>query len=251
MACTDEDTYTSNGGKCCDLCPAGTYKQADCDGTKATKCAECGRGFFTATKNYLSTCRLCKNCNSNNHLRKVKECTAQENTVCECETGFYCSDDDCDHCQAVNYCILDCHWMLPAVLWSGLVLTTLVLFGLICWRKKCKSYGEGSSGDPVNFVDVIPAPPVIPLGLTLPSTEVNGHCQESCTIECYRLPLFNPGVDTVISCSTQDSVESSLPITPLKVSVSFAESNHTSAGCDTSNFFRTYSEPQEDEYCGT
>ena len=59
--------------------------------------------------------------------------------------------------------------------------------------------------------------------------------------------------ETVVICGTQDSVDSvdsSRPITPLKVSVSFAESNHTN-GYRTGNFLRTHSEPQEDEYCGT
>lgn len=33
--------------------------------------------------------------------------------------------------------------MLPTALWSGLVLTALVLFGLICWKEKRKSYRAG------------------------------------------------------------------------------------------------------------
>lgn len=66
------------------------------------------------------------------------------------------------------------------------------------------------------------------------------------------LILLSSPDDNVVSC-TQDSVDSCLPITPLKASVSFAESNHIngSAGYSTSNFLRTYSEPQEDEWCGT
>lgn len=41
------------------------------------------------------------------------------------------------------FTITDCHWALPAGLWSGLVLTALVLFGLFCWRLKRKSTRSG------------------------------------------------------------------------------------------------------------
>lgn len=41
------------------------------------------------------------------------------------------------------FTITDCHWALPASLWSGLVLTSLVLFGLFCWRLKRKSTRSG------------------------------------------------------------------------------------------------------------
>ncbi len=42
-------------------------------------------------------------------------------------------------------------------------------------------------------VEMDAAAPISGLELPLPSTELNGHCQESCTIECCKLPLFNPG----------------------------------------------------------
>lgn len=57
----------------------------------------------------------------------------------------------------------------------------------------------------------------------------------------------------MINGSTQDSLKSCIPITPLKASVSFAESGHGKESTEycTSNFLRSYSEPQEDEWCGT
>ncbi|XP_070692292.1 tumor necrosis factor receptor superfamily member 5 [Pempheris klunzingeri] len=314
--CTNEDEYLGKNGRCCQRCPAGSYMQAECDDQTATKCAECGRGEYTATKNHLNKCHVCKDCSSNNNQRKIKDCTAQENVVCECVTGFYCSNDHCDHCQTVKHCTLGegviaqatrtndticapcgegtysnvtdfhspcqkhtrcedfgrvlktpgtqttdaicgdfkshCSWMLPAGLWSGLVLTALVLFGLFCWRTKRKSYKPAISTVPVALIEMVPPTPISQLELPLPFKEMNGHYQESCNDAC-NLKLFTPG-DITVSCSTQDSVDSSnRPITPLKVSVSFAESNHISgsAGYCTSNFHRTYSEPQEDEWCGT
>ncbi|XP_068591385.1 tumor necrosis factor receptor superfamily member 5 [Cebidichthys violaceus] len=335
MNCTSEEY--SKDGRCCGRCAAGQYMLAECDATKATKCDDCGRGRYTATKNHLPKCHVCKDCSSNNNHRKVKDCTAQEDTVCGCMPGFYCNNDDCEHCLQGTQCPLGegvkvqatrtndticapcrdgtysnvtdihsacqthtrcdnigrelktpgtqttdaicgnfkfhCPWILPTALWSGLLLTALILFGLICWRAKRKSYEAEkkktkislqhpfkSTGDDssvaVSLVEMVLAAPVTQLELSLPFTELNGHCQESCEVESdvesCKLPLFNPD-DNAVSCDTQERVDSSLPITPLKASVSFTESNHIngSAGFCTGNFLRTYSEPQEDEWCGT
>uniref|UniRef100_G3P6Z9 TNFR-Cys domain-containing protein n=1 Tax=Gasterosteus aculeatus aculeatus TaxID=481459 RepID=G3P6Z9_GASAC len=313
------DTYKVNG-TCCDRCAAGQYIVAECQGEKQSVCAECGRGGYTATKNHLKKCQACKECISINNQEKLKDCTAQEDTVCKCMMGFYCNDEHCDHCQPLTECrpgegvkvhatrttdtvcapcpggtysnvtdsyslcqthtrcqdfgkvfktqgnaatdaicgnfITHCSWILPTSLWSGLLLTALILFGLICWRSKhkkktktflqqpFKSAGADSSVA-VSLVEVVPAAPVTQL-------ESNGHCLDSCDVENCKLPLFNSDVDTV-GCDTQERMESSPPITPMKVSVSFTDSNHIngSAGNCTGNFRRTYSEPQEDEWCGT
>lgn len=54
-----------------------------------------------------------------------------------------------DACEKQNKTTLshylpECHWILPACLWSGLVLTTIILFGLFYWREKRKSYRTGA-----------------------------------------------------------------------------------------------------------
>lgn len=49
------------------------------------------------------------------------------------------------------------------------------------------------SSVPVTLVEMVPAAPVSQLELPLPSTELNGHCQESCIVECCKLPLFDTG----------------------------------------------------------
>ncbi|XP_035018628.1 tumor necrosis factor receptor superfamily member 5 [Hippoglossus stenolepis] len=311
MNCPTEDKYLKDG-RCCDRCPAGTYMQAGCDGTKRTKCDKCRHGYYMATKNHMKDCQRCKECSSNNNQRNSKDCSAAEDTECECETGFYCSNDKCEHCQPVTQCpvgegvrvsanhtndticapceegtysnVTDfishckthtrcrelgrelifqgtqttnsvcsdvlprCSWMLPAGLWSGLLLTALVLLAVVvCWRAKRKSLRAVRSSDPVT-VEVVPTVLVTSLDLSLPSTEQNGHCQESCVAEECKLPLYRTD-ETLVSCD----VESSLPITLLKVSASFVESspNPGAAGYRTSNFHRTHSEPQEDEWCGT
>lgn len=316
--CTDVDKYTGQNGKCCDRCDAGQYVKAECDGTKGTECVECGRDFFTATKNHLKNCHRCKICSSSNNKKEVKACTAKDDTVCECLPGFYCINNHCEHCLPVTTCSLGegvkvqangtndticapceegtfsnvtdhqsacqkhtrceeigrevktpgtpkadaicgdrippCHWMLPAGLWAGLVLTALVLLCLICWRRKRQSYRAATSNGPVILLEMGRAETKCPPDLPLPSKELMGCCQESCTTDCH-LPLYSQEED-IVSGMTQDSVDS-VPITPLKPSVSFSESNHMngsengSARCYNSDYVRTYSEPQEDEWCGT
>lgn len=43
---------------------SGSYMKAECDGTKQTECAKCGRELYTATKNHLTKCHVCKSCSS-------------------------------------------------------------------------------------------------------------------------------------------------------------------------------------------
>uniref|UniRef100_A0A665U096 TNFR-Cys domain-containing protein n=1 Tax=Echeneis naucrates TaxID=173247 RepID=A0A665U096_ECHNA len=73
---------------------SGKYVKADCDGSQQTQCAECGKGLYTATKNHLNQCRVCSKC----------ICTATQNTVCTCEEGFFCLNEQCDHCKPVTQC---------------------------------------------------------------------------------------------------------------------------------------------------
>ncbi|XP_073340959.1 tumor necrosis factor receptor superfamily member 5 [Pagrus major] len=312
--CSTPAKYNRHG-KCCDQCKPGTYLKAGCDGSKATECAKCEIGQFTATMNQLPNCHFCRVCSSSNNQRNVTECKPHEDAVCECVTGYYCSNAVCDHCKPAKPCsegsgvevpairtnnticapckegtysnvtdflsscqphtrcedfgkvqktggtaktdaicgdfITRCNWILPAGLWSGLVLTAVVLFILICWREKRKSYRTAIPIVPVTLIEMVPAAPDSPLDLPLPTTELKSYCQESCTVDGCDLPLFKQD-DNVVSDSPQDSVDSYSPITPLKVSVSFTEPNHRNGNAVHCNsFFRTHSEPQEDEWCGT
>ncbi|XP_033496349.1 tumor necrosis factor receptor superfamily member 5 isoform X1 [Epinephelus lanceolatus] len=315
LNCSKDEYPNEADGLCCDRCAAGQYMKERCGSTRPrTVCAKCGNGGYTDTENYLSKCHQCKTCSHKNNQRNLTECTDKANAVCECVDGFYCSDDECDHCLLLTSCpkgkgvevqatrtkdvicapcpdgtfsnvsdssspcrphtrcedygrVLktpgtrdtdaicgeikcNCPWILPAGLWSGLVLTALILLGLICWRAKRKSYRAARSSVPVSLDHMVPAP-FTQLELPLPFTDLSSHCQESCPEDGCKLRLFNSD-DHVVSCVTQDSVgsvDSNHPITPLNVSVSFIESSHTngSAGYCT-NFHRTHSEPQEDEW---
>ncbi|KAF7670121.1 hypothetical protein LDENG_00050080 [Lucifuga dentata] len=296
--------YLSQDGRCCDRCPAGKYVRSDCGSNKKTECVECRRGLYTATKNQLYECLACTDCHSNNKKRTVKQCAADEDTVCECVPGFYCSDARCEHCCLVTRCPVgegvkvkatrmndticapceegtysnvsdfqstcqthtrcedlgrvmkipgmskadaicghfksNCPWILPAGLWSGLVLTSLVLLVVLCWRTKRKSHRAARS-----------SVPVYPLELPLLITELNGLCQESCKVEGCETPLFHP--DNVVSFCKLESTKSVDPRSLQTASVSFSESNHINETAEngTSSCLRTHSEPEEDEWCGT
>ncbi|KAM9724045.1 tumor necrosis factor receptor superfamily member 5 isoform 2-T2 [Menidia menidia] len=304
MACEDKNKYKGSDGTCCERCPAGKYVKAKCNATQATQCEECPRGYFTATTNHLNECKRCKDCISRNQLKKVQDCTSVTDTVCECSEGYFCSSDECEHCQSATFCKpgfgvkqkavhtndticakceegtysnvtdfssacvahtrcedfggvvatpgtstadaicrpIKCSWMLPAGLWSGLVLSILIVAVFILWRAKRRSH---RCTIPVTLKDDAPPLPVTP-------PEPSSHCQESGNGDECKLPLFITD-DALIILSMKDRLDHNPPITERTASVSFTESSliKDSTGHNTGNFVRLCSEPQEDEWSGT
>ncbi|XP_061633477.1 tumor necrosis factor receptor superfamily member 5 [Phyllopteryx taeniolatus] len=104
--CTAEDMYLSKAGRCCDRCPPGSFVRADCDHARKTHCDNCGRGLYTATRNHLTRCRVCKSCSASNNQMTEKACAANRDTVCKCALGFFCNGDPCDHCMRATSCPL-------------------------------------------------------------------------------------------------------------------------------------------------
>lgn len=198
-------------------CQLGEGVKTPVNRTSDVICAPCEKGTFSNVTDFQSPCRPHTRCEDYGRVLKIP--------------GTNKTDAVCGNFKSY------CPWMLPAGLWSGFVLTAIVIvLLLILWRAKCKSYRAARSSICITPVAVVPIPADTP-------TELPSHCQETC-----KFPIFNPD-DSPVICSIQDS----LPITPLKASVSFAESTQTNGNADycTSHFFRSYSEPQEDEYCGT
>ncbi|XP_008320995.1 tumor necrosis factor receptor superfamily member 5 [Cynoglossus semilaevis] len=298
--CSPQQMFSRDAGRCCQRCPAGTFVKADCDATNRTQCETCANGTFTATENYLKSCKVCSGCSSDPNQRTAVPCTATKNTVCECKMGYFCDNDRCDYCRLLTLCPpgegvkvaatrtsdtvcapceqgtysnvtdflspcknhtrckdigkqqtvsgttktdatcsnkCDSSWILPAGLWSGLVLTTLLvlLAVAICWRFKRRTYRTASASVPVPVVQVVPVPS---LDVSLPTLVRNGHYQEGgveedCTM---KLTLFQTDGDSDVD---------SFPIKSLK------EFSFPSAGHCVNNFLRTPSEPQEDEWCET
>lgn len=240
---------------------------------------DCLPGFY-CSNDHCEHCRPVTNCSLGEGVKD--QATRTDDTICApCEEGTFSNvTDHHSACQTHTRCkeigrvlktpgtltadavcgdfISRCHWMLPAGLWAGLVLTALILLGLICWRRKRQSYRAAVSTAPVTLIEMGRAATDCPLDLTLPSKELMGYCQESCTTDDCHLPLYNQD-EKMVNGISRDSVDSCVPITPLKpsVSVSFNESNHMNGSMNgsarycNSSYVRTHSEPQEDEWCGT
>ncbi|KAL8198488.1 UNVERIFIED_CONTAM: hypothetical protein K2H54_013343 [Gekko kuhli] len=50
----------------------------------------------------LTSCFLCRNCDSGSNLTIKERCTYTKNAVCSCASGYYCTHftvEDCDSCQ--------------------------------------------------------------------------------------------------------------------------------------------------------
>ncbi|XP_028325612.1 tumor necrosis factor receptor superfamily member 5 isoform X2 [Gouania willdenowi] len=297
MICTDKDKYLSKAGICCDRCPAGEHVKTECTGTRATECAVCGRDLYTATVNHLLKCHVCKDCSLKNNKRTLDHCSSKKDTVCECVTGFYCNNDDCDHCQPVDRCLPGegvklpatrtnntvcapcvngsfsnvtdftspckahtrceeygrllktqgspkadsvcgnfksyCSWMLPAGLWSGLVVTIIIVLVFILWRAKRKHYKTERSS-PAAVKEIISTSPLTPLNSV-------SHCCNSCTKD---------EDDVLLSCAVHERLNT-IPAKCLPMAsaspADFKRTNKEEGCCDV---LKSHSEPQEDEWCG-
>ncbi|XP_056142699.1 tumor necrosis factor receptor superfamily member 5 [Lampris incognitus] len=102
VTCNGETYLSADGTRCCPGCPPGKYVRKDCDDTKMTECDVCQHETYTDTRNYMRSCLQCMVCYSNQ--RTVKECSADGNRRCECNSGYYCSDSSCRHCNPVTHC---------------------------------------------------------------------------------------------------------------------------------------------------
>ncbi|XP_027869096.1 tumor necrosis factor receptor superfamily member 5 [Xiphophorus couchianus] len=248
----------------CSSCVENSQIKTNCTDQKNTVC-ECKPGFFS-TKEDVDHCEAWTKCSVGYGVKNKP--TSTNDTVCTpCEKGTYSNVTDfsspCQphfRCEAYGLqvktpgtkttnaicqeCKSQCCWILPASLWAGLVLTILVVATLIFWRAKRRSYRPVKHSVPVTMVTVVAEPVLAP-------PELLSHCQESCT-DCKQSP-FNSDDGSIIR-SISDSLDLSTPMTPLKPSVSFIEPEQTNCSSMypiSSAFCRSYSEPQEDEWCGT
>lgn len=70
---TEEYLHDASGVKrCCERCRKGQYVRTDCG----------------------------------NNQRVLRECEASSDRQCVCKTGFYCTDNGCEHCRPVKLCPL-------------------------------------------------------------------------------------------------------------------------------------------------
>ncbi|XP_037836463.1 tumor necrosis factor receptor superfamily member 5 isoform X2 [Kryptolebias marmoratus] len=208
-------------------CPLGKGVQVQASRTSDLKCSPCEKGTYSNVTDFSSPCVRHTRCEDIGRELKTP--------------GNSTTDAVCGNFK------MSCHWMLPAGLWAGLVLTIIVVMvAFIFWRLRRKSYRTASPRVPVSPVEISP----VEIGPAVTPHDLFPYGQETCIENGCKIPLFISDNPPIV-CSTEDSLDSRYPITPLKASVSFVESIHTNGSMKLStNFCRSYSEPQEDEWCG-
>uniref|UniRef100_K9IZM2 Putative tumor necrosis factor receptor superfamily member 14 n=1 Tax=Desmodus rotundus TaxID=9430 RepID=K9IZM2_DESRO len=95
------------GDYCCPKCRPGYRVKEACRGSKATLCAPCTRGTFTAHLNGLDQCLQCRVCDPDMGLVTRQKCSSTANTVCGCDQGHFCvshDGDQCAECRAHSVC---------------------------------------------------------------------------------------------------------------------------------------------------
>ncbi|XP_041758661.1 tumor necrosis factor receptor superfamily member 14 isoform X1 [Coregonus clupeaformis] len=104
---TKEYLHDASGvERCCERCHKGQYVRTDCGKSTKTECETCQHEYYTAELNSLKKCLPCRVCHSSNNQRVWSECEASRDRQCVCVTGFYCTDDGCEHCLPVTLCPL-------------------------------------------------------------------------------------------------------------------------------------------------
>nr|XP_015805689.2 tumor necrosis factor receptor superfamily member 5 [Nothobranchius furzeri] len=88
-----------DGDRMCTECPAGEYFRS------CNACTPCSDGSYTTDWNREEHCHTCfRDCSPENHLRVVQNCTSKTPLLCECESGFRCTDtvllsSNCRQCE--------------------------------------------------------------------------------------------------------------------------------------------------------
>ncbi|XP_075281358.1 uncharacterized protein LOC104330156 isoform X1 [Opisthocomus hoazin] len=86
-------------GRCCVLCPAGTYVAEHCSTPHLRgRCYPCMEGEgYTAHENGLEECLPCRQCKDDQIT--LRPCTLTQDTECQCKQGYFCPAEGCEICQ--------------------------------------------------------------------------------------------------------------------------------------------------------
>ncbi|XP_010889692.2 tumor necrosis factor receptor superfamily member 6 isoform X2 [Esox lucius] len=107
QSCEYEIKPQDDGKSCCPCAP-GQYQESPCSKNENdTNCQYCVPGkTYNSHANILKSCEPCTSCNPNVNLVEVNKCTIYQNTVCQCQEGFFCVDgrESCSSCHPCNIC---------------------------------------------------------------------------------------------------------------------------------------------------
>ncbi|XP_030226414.1 tumor necrosis factor receptor superfamily member 5 isoform X1 [Gadus morhua] len=211
-------------------CPPGQGVRVQATVTNDTICGPCDSGMFSNVSDRTSPCKAHTSCEEQGRPLEMP--------------GTDIADAICGPFKS------GCSWELPAGLWSGLALNTLLLFlGLIFWRTRRRSRKAVFSSVPADPGVSGGGRPGVHLPPHAPSPHMDIHCQESCDCPSHITVDFK-------CCSPDRVVENGLHITQPEWT-SFPnpfnhEDQHGNGRPDQllGASLGLHSEPQEDEWCG-
>ncbi|KAJ8354958.1 hypothetical protein SKAU_G00225250 [Synaphobranchus kaupii] len=233
------------------MCVEGYYCDGlSCDHCRPVSVCPTGSGVSTPSNGRMDTiCKPCPEGKYNNVVDSKTPCL----THTECEVLGRPGTEDSDAVCAREQ---SCHWVLPACLWAGLVLTLLIIgFGYFFWRKKHRSKKTVTKHEmPMNDV-TLKLPNLIPEGY---NESCNGESHALC---CNRQPCDSNFPSTVMFSSCQVEVHHPMksvdlecdgPGTPTITSSEHFDQSAARRG-EAQSFTPSpcQSQPQEDEWSGT
>ncbi|XP_017332723.1 tumor necrosis factor receptor superfamily member 5 [Ictalurus punctatus] len=151
-------------------CPPGHGVSARPNSTHDTVCEPCPPGTFNNETDYVTPCRTHTGC-----LDLGRSVLSEGTTERDAKCGDFVSR---------------CHWMIPASLWAGLIVTLILIFiGVVCVKSKRRRKAVITAVNFQNFVPPALPPDVIeyPGSQELESLTVN---KKPCAVE----------VDGVLEC---------------------------------------------------
>lgn len=86
------------GAQCCPKCLPGYRVEEDCGEFKDTLCVPCTWGTYTAHPSHLDKCLPCHVCDPGMGQVTRQKCYSWRNTVCGCDQGHFCVQEDGDSC---------------------------------------------------------------------------------------------------------------------------------------------------------
>ncbi|XP_019948622.1 tumor necrosis factor receptor superfamily member 1A [Paralichthys olivaceus] len=87
--CSPEE-YSTDKGICCNKCSPGYKLVEKCNAIgHRSKCAPCLPGQFMDQLNFYPNCKSCRICRASKHEHTLTKCVSKQNTICECDSGYY------------------------------------------------------------------------------------------------------------------------------------------------------------------
>ncbi|XP_014021320.1 tumor necrosis factor receptor superfamily member 5 [Salmo salar] len=93
------DMYEKDG-RCCELCPPGTFLKKHCTTQAKTDCGDCPADSYSEFSDRTENCQPCLKCQQ----VYARACTSTANANCSCGSGFLCSDHVCSKCEKEKKC---------------------------------------------------------------------------------------------------------------------------------------------------